>query len=471
MKCLRFLPLVILALSLVSMTTVSAQSVALNNAADATLALLHASDRPALTFALPSWQDVVESRLASVIPADLSGWRPDSLVCIHAGDAIVWASLWQAGRDTWLIWVAATTNDDALSVMAFADEIGNVASQDIHVVASSENGLHGIAVVAEGPDSYIYDVPDVLVRMHLRTMTDIGYSEEQKAQAEAGLRASLDANAAVLCRDDLTGWPELMVADCPDNRLRTVTFLVANKNFSSHCGGWVIFRNKKGRPERFESLVDATPSIGQPEQAILSPGAWYGALYTRVIPCRFNKKDYFLLEGFKGADALVKRRVLDVVSVENGTVTFGAKVFIHPKESYRRRVFVYSSRASMSMMYEEKSHMLVMDHLEPSDPILTGQFAFYGPDLSYDAYLLTDDGLKFQNDIQITVENGAVPNPEAQETASDKLSQPGSGSRRQNTGASSSWGHGSSRQNSGSGKSNSWFDKGKGNSAPNVRRR
>lgn len=58
--------------------------------------------------------------------------------------------------------------------------------------------------------------------------------------------------------------------------------------------------------------------------------------------------------------------------------------------------------------------MIVLDHLEPSERVLAGQPSYYGPDLSYDAYLMTAAGWKYQNDIQITIEKGAEPNSEVE---------------------------------------------------------
>lgn len=141
----------------------------------------------------------------------------------------------------------------------------------------------------------------------------------------------------------------------------------------------------------------------------------------------------------------------------------------------------------MVIRYDEKSRIIVMDHLEPAQRLMVGHPEFYGPDLSYDAYVLTDDGWEFQSDIQVTEEEGAVPNDDDGASPADDFELPQGNSRRavnvgsqqpqspkvRKSSGSSSWSgrssHSSRRNKSSS--VNSWFDKGKGNSAPNIRRR
>ena len=55
-------------------------------------------------------------------------------------------------------------------------------------------------------------------------------------------------------------------------------------------------------------------------------------------------------------------------------------------QKLKRVIFEYSSQVVMSMRYDDKLNMIVMDHLAPSEPILTNNYRFYCPDGSFDAF-------------------------------------------------------------------------------------
>ena len=50
-------------------------------------------------------------------------------------------------------------------------------------------------------------------------------------------------------------------------------------------------------------------------------------------------------------------------------------------------------------MYDDKEEMIIFDHLSPTNSLFRGEYRFYGPDFSYDAYEVTRDGWKYKEDI------------------------------------------------------------------------
>lgn len=466
-----------LALPLATMALLAAPALAASSPLDEvermTATYLSQPDERALSHDGPAWRAAVESQLKTATDAALEAWRPPGLTRIDAtdGGSTAWCGIWRGrgGAASRLVWIGRSTVGATREAMAFTDDIGSRDSL-LTVGSLEREGLSGIAVYGGGGRP-LFAVGDVKSRMALRIMTaSTGRGDTEKDAAEDILIGRL-GEALETLSGDLSGMPEMTVCDSPDKTLRTVTYMLSYRDFSSRCGGWVV---RPGRHASAEQLTDATGRIGQPEMATLTAKSWYGALYTNIIQFRYKRKDYYALLGYKGADATTKTRVIDVVSEgDGGLLTFGAsRVFIHPKQTYRRRIFQYSSRASMTMHYDERASMIVMDHLEPSSRLMVGHPEYYGPDLSYDAYLLTDDGWKFQSDIQVTVEDGAVPNEEDGETIADSYeSQPG----RETGTATDRWSgrsSGMSRRNRPSaGGGNSWFDKGRGNSAPNIRNR
>lgn len=442
-----------------------------------TATFLSQSDAGSLAYDEPQWRAAVERHLAVVPDSALRSWRPAGLVRVESAtsDAVAWCATWTREGADRLVWMAAATVAGRREVMAFADVVP-AADSVLRIAPVSADGLGGIGVTtADGREAF--SVADVTARMALRVMTSPSRPDAEKDKAAEALSARLSGARQTLV-GNLEGFPELVVCDSPDRALRTVTYMISYRDFSCRFGGWIAYRGK--RQLFLEPLTDATPRIGQPEMAVLNPRSWYGALYTGIIQFRSNRKDCYALIGFKGADATTKTRVIDVVSGgEDGKFVFGAtKAFLHPKQAYRRRVFRYSLQASMTMRYDERSEMIVMDHLEPSGRLMVGRPEYYGPDLSYDAYLLTNDGWKFQSDIQVTEEKGAQPNKEEEETLEGQYPATLGGAGRAGSATRSASGKGKwsgrsseSRGGRPSRGGGSWLDKGKGNSAPNVRRR
>ena len=446
--------------------------------------LMSREDGHALSYDVPSWRAAVESQLVAATDSSLGVWEPKGLTRVEGSDgSVVWGGVWRRGVERRFVWIGVGDIGGRREGMAFVDEMGGRDS--VYVVEGvGESGLWGVRVRGEGGEAY--RVEDVRSRMAMRIMaSSVERSDEEKDVAEGVLVERLGGAEGVIM-GELGGMPELMVCDSPDGVLRSVTYMISYRDFGTRCGGWMGMREKRG--VHVERLVDASERISQPEIAVLNAKSWYGALYTKMIQFRQDRKDYYALIGYKGANATTKTRVIDVVSEgEDGKLVFGAsKPFIHATQRFRRRIYRYSINASMTIRYDEKSEMIVMDHLEANSRVEAGRAEFYGPDLSYDAYLLTDEGWKFQSDISVTVEDGAQPNEEEGGTAADNWQMPQGRQPRASAGGTSPvtqprtrrskstrWsGKSSDSYRRGSGKSgNSWLDKGKGNSAPNIRKR
>jgi hypothetical protein len=53
----------------------------------------------------------------------------------------------------------------------------------------------------------------------------------------------------------------------------------------------------------------------------------------------------------------------------------------------------------MSINYDERLDMIVFDHLAPFEPILSGNFAFYGPDGSFDGFKFENGSFRWYRDV------------------------------------------------------------------------
>jgi hypothetical protein len=66
-----------------------------------------------------------------------------------------------------------------------------------------------------------------------------------------------------------------------------------------------------------------------------------------------------------------------------------------------RVVFEYSARVSMSLRYDAAKKRIVFDHLSPAKPSFEGNYEFYGPDFSYDAFAFIDNYWVLEENIDI----------------------------------------------------------------------
>ncbi|HEX7415424.1 MAG TPA: hypothetical protein VF411_15380, partial [Bacteroidia bacterium] len=125
---------------------------------------------------------------------------------------------------------------------------------------------------------------------------------------------------------------------------------------------------------------------------------WFGMLYYNIISCG----DYYTLLGWDGNDKLISRKFIDVLSFKkDGSPVFGKEVFKMPKKYPKRVMFEYNSAFTITLQYNEAVKAIVFDHLIPKESYLEGQYQFYGPDFSYDAFVLKHGKWNFEEDVDV----------------------------------------------------------------------
>lgn len=218
------------------------------------------------------------------------------------------------------------------------------------------------------------------------------------------LRMLLEADDAFTAAfDDI----KLSHVDAPDGKFRIFTWNVPHDDGSHVFQGLLLVQEKKRRV--LFDLNDETSRITSPTTVELGPDKWYGAIYYAVIPTTKGGKAYYTLLGWKGHSNIETRKVIEVLSFKGGTPRFGAPLFGEGKLKHQREVFGYSFQASMSLRWDDLNKRIVLDHLSPMRQDLDGQTAFYGPDLSYDAYIWDSDHWSFQRDIDARDEGPRKP--------------------------------------------------------------
>jgi hypothetical protein len=175
----------------------------------------------------------------------------------------------------------------------------------------------------------------------------------------------------------------------PDGRFRFFNWSVPMDD-GSHKYECLVLESS-GKIIEFKDEIDLKP--GEYDET-LDPEEWYGAIYYYIHPVSQGKQDYYVLLGWDGASELTSKKVIDVLELsKKGEVSLGKKVFQFDDDLVSRRVFEYSNEVIMTLKYMDPKDALVFDDLQPTEPGLEGEYAFYGPSESHDAYQLNKKGL------------------------------------------------------------------------------
>ena len=161
-------------------------------------------------------------------------------------------------------------------------------------------------------------------------------------------------------------------------------------------------------------LIDRSQNVTDPEQETLFPNSWYGVVYYNIRQVDGPEGRYYLLFGFDGYEFFRKRKIIDVLSFQDGQAVFGRPVFIRREnggfESSRKRLFMeYSAEVSTRMNYDEILERIVFSHLIER-PGAYGEGLVKYPDGTYEGYSLKD-GLWYHEDRIFTQVQDEPPRP------------------------------------------------------------
>jgi hypothetical protein len=184
----------------------------------------------------------------------------------------------------------------------------------------------------------------------------------------------------------------------PDNEFRILSWNMFINNEMYRNFAIIQMRPEEGKCQVI-SLYDNS-EIDEIGNSSLRNKNWYGALYYKIIPVKFGRKNYYTVFGLDPYSPFISKKVIDVIQFHDNDVVFGAPVFKMKENNLSRMVFSYSARISMMLNYDESIQTIVFDHLSPSESRYTGQYEFYGPDFSFDGFQLTKDHWLYVEDVK-----------------------------------------------------------------------
>ena len=192
----------------------------------------------------------------------------------------------------------------------------------------------------------------------------------------------------------------------PDNVFRIFNWNIP-KDDQSHDYQCFILTQEEENIYDWTQCKQLTRADEKVHMKYLTPEKWFGCLYYEIIPMikgkkgKMAKKKSYTLLGWDGNDKYSTKKIIDVITFNNGEIRFGSPLFKNKRGSPKRVILEYSDEVMVSLKYHPKQKRIVHDHLAPRDPIMTGVFAYYGPDMTFDAYNLEKGKWVFAEDIDI----------------------------------------------------------------------
>ena len=169
------------------------------------------------------------------------------------------------------------------------------------------------------------------------------------------------------------------------------------------------------RPDKKSGIINVHELMHDgslPQETVskyLDDEEWYGALYYEIIPINKGKNTIYTLLGWAGVDGITTMKLLDAIQFTSRGIRLGAPIFKTENGVQKRFLLEYADDVSVSLRWFEKDKQLIFDHLSPRNPSLQGQFAFYGPDFTYDAFVLEKGKWIYHRDVYITMEKDNRP--------------------------------------------------------------
>ena len=153
-------------------------------------------------------------------------------------------------------------------------------------------------------------------------------------------------------------------------------------------------------------LTDKSDEINSPENKILTPKSWYGALYYKLIHHKKLGENTYTVLGWDGNNMLTNKKIVDVVTISgNGMVKIGSPIFKMKNKTQRRVIFEYSENAVMSLKYHADKEQIIFDFLVPSSTKLKDIYEYYGPALNrFDAFNINKNKWLYQEDVDIELD-------------------------------------------------------------------
>jgi hypothetical protein len=172
-----------------------------------------------------------------------------------------------------------------------------------------------------------------------------------------------------------------------DAKIRIYTWNLPWADGTNTYFGFLQYKSNNKDEIKQVFLNDKSAEIPDAADAILSPSNWYGMLNYEIVETKAGGHVYYTLLGLDNQDFFVSCKIADVLYFnDQNDPVFGKSIFHYQNKFMCRVIFQYSAKVKMSLKWNSKMKMIIFDHLAPPNSSYAGNYAYYGPDFSYDGF-------------------------------------------------------------------------------------
>tara|TARA_B100000902_G_C27321923_1_gene925289 strand:+ start:4450 stop:5262 length:813 start_codon:yes stop_codon:yes gene_type:complete len=178
-----------------------------------------------------------------------------------------------------------------------------------------------------------------------------------------------------------------------DKSFKLFNWILPKEDGTFSYNALIIIPGKKNNT--IIELNDQEYNIKNGNKLFYNKDDWYGALYYQIIQIKNKKEKYYTLIGWDGNNQISTIKLIDVLSLNNDSITLGKKIFIKENKKEHRAFIEYSSNSSVSVKYLKKEKTILLDNLTPINPKFKGIYEKYIPEGTYNAYKLIKGKWKY----------------------------------------------------------------------------
>jgi hypothetical protein len=176
-----------------------------------------------------------------------------------------------------------------------------------------------------------------------------------------------------------------------DGKIRIYTWNLPWADGTNTYFGYLQYKAKSTGEIKQVFLNDKSADIQDASMGILSPSQWYGMLIYEIVETKEGGNIYYTLLGLDNQDLFISCKIADVLYFDDhNEPVFGKSIFHYQHKLMCRVIFQYSAKVKMSLKWNNKMKMIIFDHLAPPSSAYTNNYAYYGPDFSYDGFRFED---------------------------------------------------------------------------------
>lgn len=173
-----------------------------------------------------------------------------------------------------------------------------------------------------------------------------------------------------------------------DSTFRIFTWALQRDDRSFRHFGAIQMKTTDNQLKLFPLFDNSDFIINQ--DTVTSPKAWFGCLYYNIVQQHFFNKEYYTLYGWDGHNMQSQKKLMEILTFENGQPVFGAPMFSFAEDTVRqptrnRFIIEYKQDVNASLNYNKEMQMTVYDHLI-SESNEDGKRYTFVPDGDYEGF-------------------------------------------------------------------------------------